>query len=58
MVLTSPDVLREVLVEKAYAFTKPPLARKSLRRVFGDGILLAEGDDHKVRLLSLIRFSC
>ncbi|KAJ5899426.1 hypothetical protein N7495_004170 [Penicillium taxi] len=47
VVLTSPNALREVLVEKAYDFAKPELVRTSMRRIVGDGILIAEGDDHK-----------
>lgn len=48
VILTSPKALSEILVTKVYDFAKPPLVRSSLRRVVGDGILLAEGDEHKV----------
>lgn len=51
--LTSPKALSELLVTKVYDFEKPKTVRQSLRRIVGDGILLAEGDEHKVRLLSI-----
>jgi hypothetical protein len=46
----SPKALGELLVTKVYDFEKPELIRQSLRRVVGEGILLAEGDEHKVSL--------
>lgn len=46
---TSPKSLSEILVTKVYDFEKPELVRQSLRRITGDGILLAEGEEHKVR---------
>ena len=46
---TSPKALSELLVTKVYDFEKPEIIRESLRRVTGDGILLAEGEEHKVR---------
>ena len=48
--LTSPKALAEVLVTKNYDFPKPDEARHALGRLLGFGILLAEGDEHKVRL--------
>ena len=48
VILTSPKALSELLVTKVYDFEKPLVARQGLRRVVGDGILLAEGDEHKV----------
>lgn len=50
VLLTSPKTLSEVLVHKAYDFCKPELVQLQLRRVTGNGLLLAEGDEHKVRL--------
>ncbi|CAG8364681.1 unnamed protein product [Penicillium salamii] len=53
---TSPKALGELLVTKVYDFEKPEIFRKSFRRVVGDGILLAEGEEHKVCLtLSKLR---
>lgn len=46
--LTSPEAIGEVLVTKNYDFVKPPLSRNALIRLLGHGILLAEGDEHKV----------
>ena len=44
----SPKALGEVLVTKNYEFIKPPQLRAGLGRLLGVGILLAEGDEHKV----------
>jgi hypothetical protein len=49
VLLTSPKALSELLVTKVYDFEKPGPVRDNLRRITGDGILLAEGDEHKVR---------
>lgn len=53
VVLTSPKALSELLVTKVYDFEKPKTVRQSLRRIVGDGILLAEGDEHKVSVTSM-----
>lgn len=50
LVVTGPKALGELLVTKVYDFEKPELVRQSLRRITGDGILLAEGEEHKVNL--------
>jgi cytochrome P450 len=44
---TSPKALAEVLVTKNYTFIKPSFFRHNLGRLLGNGILFAEGDDHK-----------
>lgn len=46
---TSPEALKEILVTKSYEFTKPPATKKGLGRIFGTGLLIAEGEEHKVR---------
>lgn len=48
LLLTSPKALSEVLVQKSYEFIKPEQVRIGLGRILGIGILLAEGDEHKV----------
>lgn len=48
VLLTSPKALSEVLALKTYNFPKPYTVQQSLERITGHGILLAEGDDHKV----------
>ena len=48
VMLTSPKALSEMLVTNVYDFEKPEVVRDSLRRVTGEGILLAEGEEHKV----------
>lgn len=46
---TSPKALAEVLSQKSYDFIKPGRVRESIARLLGVGVLLAEGDEHKVR---------
>jgi hypothetical protein len=45
---TSPEALREILMTKCYEFGKPAMTRLGLQRVLGVGVLLAEGEEHKV----------
>ena len=49
--VTTPRALKELLVQRAYDFEKPDVARASLERITGVGLVLAEGDEHKVRHL-------
>ncbi|KAJ6256194.1 Cytochrome P450 monooxygenase FUM15 [Drechslerella dactyloides] len=44
---TSPKVLAEVLTSKSYTFVKPRLFQFALARLLGNGLLMAEGDEHK-----------
>lgn len=48
LLITKPKTLGEVLVTKNYEFIKPSFFRAGLGRILGIGILLAEGDEHKV----------
>ena len=48
LLITSPKALAEVLTTKNYDFIKPLLVREGLGRLLGVGVLLAEGDEHKV----------
>ncbi|EGD85209.2 hypothetical protein H113_09007 [Trichophyton rubrum MR1459] len=57
--VTSPKLLSEILVSKTYNFAKPLVIQQGLGRLLGNGILLAENDEHKVeddRLLSPVLF--
>ncbi|KAJ5387872.1 hypothetical protein N7509_010413 [Penicillium cosmopolitanum] len=54
VILTSPKALSELLVTKNYDFEKPKTVRQSLRRVVGDGVLLTEGDEHKLQRKNLM----
>ncbi|KAF7548176.1 hypothetical protein G7Z17_g7236 [Cylindrodendrum hubeiense] len=49
LLVVSPDALAEVLVSKSYDFRKPAFVVTELRQVLGMGVLLAEGDHHKVQ---------
>jgi hypothetical protein len=48
LLITSPKALGEVLTTKSYNFVKPRQLRSGLGRILGIGILLAEGDEHRV----------
>lgn len=48
ILLTSTQGFNEVLTTKSYEFVKPSMLRNGLGRILGVGILLAEGDEHKV----------
>lgn len=50
VLITSPKALGEVLVTKNYEFIKPPQFTTGLGQLLGIGILLAEGEEHKVCL--------
>ena len=54
LLVTNPQGLSEVLTTKSYDFVKPQQLRNGLGRVLGVGILLAEGDEHKVGSLALL----
>ena len=49
LLITSPKALGEVLVEKNYEFIKPEGIRAGIAGILGVGLLLAEGEEHKVR---------
>jgi cytochrome P450 len=49
LAIVSPKALSEVLTIKSYDFVKPAQFRFGLGRLLGIGILLAEGDEHKMQ---------
>jgi cytochrome P450 len=52
--VTSPKALAEVLVTRNYDFEKPSQIRRFLGRILGVGVLIAEGDLHKVQRRNLM----
>lgn len=54
LLITTPKALGEVLVQKNYDFIKPPMVRFAVGRLLGVGILLAEGDEHKVDPMDMV----
>ncbi|VBB72721.1 Putative cytochrome P450 E-class, group I [Podospora comata] len=50
---TNPKVLTELLTTKNYDFQKPSSWRWLIGRMLGIGLLLAEGDEHKVQRRNL-----
>jgi hypothetical protein len=49
LLVTGSKALAEVLVQKNYDFIKPKVFVQSLGEILGIGVLIAEGDEHKVR---------
>ena len=47
----SPKAIADLLVNKSYDFIRPEIPRIALSKVTGEGLLVAEGDIHKVFLL-------
>lgn len=45
--MTTPMTLKTVLGDNAYDYIKQPSTVDALRPVLGDGLVLAEGDEHK-----------
>ncbi len=52
--VTTPKALAEVLVTKNYDFAKPTQFRYFLGRLLGIGVLLAEGEEHKLQRKNLM----
>ncbi|KAI0118236.1 cytochrome P450 [Nemania sp. FL0031] len=48
ILITKPRMLADLLVTKAYDFIKPPRAASVLQLLLGDGLVMVEGDQHKV----------
>ena len=48
VILTTSQALSEVLTQKTYEFIKPPSFTGPLGRMIGVGLVLAEGDEHRV----------
>lgn len=47
LIPTNPCSLADVLVHKSYDFEKPSRITRVLKRLIGDGLVMAEGDQHK-----------
>jgi len=54
LLIVSPRALGEVLTTKNYDFIKPSHVASSIGRILGIGVLLAEGDEHKVQRKNLM----
>ncbi|KAK4495702.1 hypothetical protein PRZ48_012970 [Zasmidium cellare] len=52
--LTSPEAMKEVLVQKTYEFAKPSQPSFLFRQLLGNGILVAEGGEHKEQRKALL----
>jgi cytochrome P450 len=49
VLVNTPDLIPEVLIERAQDYVKGPVLRVVSRPVFGDGLLTSEGDLHRQR---------
>lgn len=47
LLLTKPAPISTVLVNQRQYYIKPPIIRKFLRTILGDGLVLVEGEEHK-----------
>ncbi|MCJ1306635.1 hypothetical protein MMC25_000278 [Agyrium rufum] len=54
VLVTGPKALNEIMVSKVYDFPKSESLRIKLLRFTGNGILLAEGDEHKMQRKALL----
>ncbi|KAL8797755.1 MAG: hypothetical protein Q9195_000107 [Heterodermia aff. obscurata] len=54
LIPTTPKALAEVLVQNSYEFIKPSYVRKGIANILGVGILLAEGDEHRMQRKNLM----
>ncbi|EMD87526.1 hypothetical protein COCC4DRAFT_133810 [Bipolaris maydis ATCC 48331] len=54
LLVVSPEALADVLVTRSYEFRKPPFVVTLLRQILGRGILLAEGDEHRMQRKELL----
>lgn len=52
--VTNAKSLSEVLTTKNYDFVKPPTVRIGIGRLLGIGVLLAEGDEHRIQRKNLM----
>jgi hypothetical protein len=58
VLLTGTKAIGEVLVTKSYEFVKPKEFRHGLGMILGIGILLAEGEEHKVSISVHMKSIC
>lgn len=54
IMVVAPEALAEVLTTKSYQFKKPDTLVTGLKRIAGNGILLAEGERHKLQRKTLL----
>lgn len=47
VLVTDPNLLKQVLTSQTYDFVKTPRTSNGLRRILGNGVLVAEGNDHR-----------
>ncbi|KAB8345904.1 hypothetical protein FH972_022959 [Carpinus fangiana] len=54
VIATSPEILKTVLVDNAYDYTKAHQIKRILRQILGDGLIVVEGDVHKFQRKKLL----
>lgn len=53
IMITSPELLSEMLIAKCYNFEKRPFMAKIFTIILGNGVIFAEGTEHKVYAVQL-----
>lgn len=48
LLVTDTQLVEELMVKKAYEFQKPPIVSRVIRSLLGDGLVVVEGNVHKV----------
>ena len=54
LLVTDPQALHQILTVRPYSFCKPPAITKIIRSLLGDGLVVVEGDVHKVSCCPMI----
>jgi len=49
LLATTPEVVKQILNENAYDYAKNEVTRSFLRRFLGDGLIVVEGNQHKLQ---------
>ncbi|ORX53689.1 cytochrome P450 [Hesseltinella vesiculosa] len=49
ILVTDPNLVKQVLTTHSYDYIKPPATSEFLRRILGNGLLVAEGDIHRMQ---------
>src|SRR4051812_23709787 len=49
LIIYSPKALADIFVTNCYVFRKPAFLADPMRIILGNGLLLSEGEDHKIQ---------
>lgn len=54
LMITSPNLLKEILVDNTYDYVKSPPVRRVLHLILGNGVINVEGDEHRFQRKRLL----